>query len=108
MVANAKDIARFYQELFTGNVFEQSSTLDTMITKVSFPEGYAPSSDYRMGIFYFNFNEMDMYSHSGFWSTQATYIPELNASVSIIITQFAKGRLINRLLIETADLLNDH
>lgn len=108
LVANTKDMARLYQELFAGNVFEQSSTLDTMITKVSFPEGYAPSSDYRMGIFYFNFNEMDMYSHSGFWSTQATYIPELNASVSIIITQFAKGRLINRLLIETADLLNDH
>lgn len=108
LVANTKDMARFYQELFAGNVFEQSSTLDTMITKVSFPESYTPSSDYRMGIFYFNFNEMDMYSHSGFWSTQVTYIPELNASVSIIITQFAKGRLINRLLIETADLLGDH
>lgn len=108
LVANTKDMARFYQELFAGNVFEQSSTLDTMITKVSFPENYTPSSDYRMGIFYFNFNEMDMYSHSGFWSTQVTYIPELNASVSIIITQFAKGRLINRLLIETADLLGDH
>ncbi len=108
LVANTKDMARFYQELFAGNVFEQSSTLDTMITKVSFPEDYTPSSDYRMGIFYFNFNEMDMYSHSGFWSTQATYIPELNASVSIVITQFAKGRLTNRLLIETADLLKDY
>lgn len=108
LVANTKDMARFYQELFAGNVFEQSSTLDTMITKVSFPESYTPSNDYRMGIFYFNFNEMDMYSHSGFWSTQATYIPELNASVSIIITQFAKGRLINRLLIETSDLLKDY
>lgn len=108
LVANTKDMARFYQELFAGNVFERSSTLDTMITKVSFPEDYTPSSDYRMGIFYFNFNEMDMYSHSGFWSTQATYIPELNASVSIIITQFAKSRLINRLLIETADLLKDY
>lgn len=108
LVANTKDMARFYQELFAGNVFEQSSTLDTMITKVNFPKDYTPSSDYRMGIFYFNFNEMYMYSHSGFWSTQATYIPELNASVSIIITQFAKGRLINRLLIETAGLLNDY
>jgi D-alanyl-D-alanine carboxypeptidase len=108
LVANTKDMARFYQELFAGNVFEQSSTLDTMITKVNFPKGYTPSSDYRMGIFYFNFNEMDMYSHSGFWSTQATYIPELDASVSIIITQFAKGRLINRLLIETAGLLEDY
>lgn len=108
LVANTKDMARFYQELFAGNVFEQSSTLDTMIIKVSFPESYTPSSDYRMGIFYFNFNEMDMYSHSGFWSTQATYIPELNASVSIIITQFAKGRLINRLLNETAGLLEDY
>jgi D-alanyl-D-alanine carboxypeptidase len=108
LVANTKDMARFYQELFAGNVFEQSSTLDTMITKVSFPEDYTPSNDYRMGIFYFNFNEMDMYSHSGFWSTQAAYIPELNASVSIIITQFAKGRLINRLLNETAGLLEDY
>ncbi len=105
LVANTKDMARFYQELFTGNIFEQSYTLDTMITKVSFPEGYTPSSDYRMGIFYFNFNEMEMYSHSGFWSTQATYIPELNASVSIIITQFAKGRLINKLQIETSELI---
>ncbi|MEP2446095.1 MAG: serine hydrolase domain-containing protein [Balneola sp.] len=108
LVANTKDMARFYQELFAGNVFEQSSTLDTMITKMSFPENYTPSSDYRMGIFYFNFNEMDMYSHSGFWSTQVTYIPELNASVSIIITQFAKGRLINRLLNETSGLLEDY
>jgi len=108
LVANTKDMARFYQELFAGNVFEQSSTLDTMITKVNFPKDYTPSSDYRMGIFYFNFNEMYMYSHSGFWSTQATYIPELNASVSIIITQFAKGRLINRILLETAGLLEDY
>jgi len=108
LVANTKDMATFYQELFEGNVFENPSTLDTMLTKASFSEGYSPSNDYRMGIFYFNFNEMDMFSHSGFWSTQATYIPELNASISIVITQFAKGRQINRLLIETADLLKDY
>lgn len=107
LVANTKDMARFYQELFTGNVFEQPSTLDTMLSKVSFPEGYAPSSDYRMGIFYFNFNDMDMFSHSGFWSTQATYIPELNASVSMVITKFAKGRLMNELSVNALKMIKN-
>lgn len=107
LVANTKDMALFYQELFAGNVFENTSTLDIMLKKVNFPEGYTPSSDYRMGIFYFRFNDVEMFSHSGFWSTQATYIPELNASVSIVITQFGKGRLMNQLLMQTVNMIRE-
>ncbi len=108
LVANSKDMSLFYQELFSGNVFDQASTLDTMLTKVNFPENYTPSNDYRMGIFYFNNNGAEVYSHSGFWGTEVTYIPSLNATVSVITTQFGKGRLMRQLLTETIELLKDY
>lgn len=108
LVANSKDMALFYQELFSGNVFDQPSTLDTMITKINFPEGYTPSNDYRMGIFYFNNNDVAMYSHSGFWGTEVTYIPELNTTVSVVTTQFGKIRAMRGLLTEVIELLKEY
>jgi len=108
LVANTKDMALFYQQLFSGEVFEHPSTLDVMLEKVNFPHGYTSSNDYRMGIFYFIFNDMEMYSHSGFWSTQATYIPELKASVSVIVTQFAKGMLMNKITIKVSEMLKSN
>ncbi|MBO6525390.1 MAG: beta-lactamase family protein [Balneolaceae bacterium] len=107
LVANSKDLALFYQELFSGNVFDESATLDTMLTKISFPESYTPTSDYRMGIFYFNFDEVEVYSHSGFWGTEVTYIPELNATVSVITTQFGKIGVMRQLLRDVIELLQE-
>lgn len=107
LVANSKDMALFYQELFSGKVFNEPSTLDTMLTKVLFPESYTPASDYRMGIFYFNLNGVEVYSHSGFWGTEVSYIPELNATVSVVTTQFGKIGAMRQLLREVIELLQE-
>ncbi len=107
LVANSEDMAMFYQELFAGNVFDESSTLDTMLTKADFPYGYTPSNDYRMGIFYFDLNGVEVYSHSGFWGTEVTYIPELNATVSVVTTQFGKIGVMRQLLRDVIELLEE-
>ncbi|MFV1883350.1 MAG: serine hydrolase domain-containing protein [Balneola sp.] len=108
LVANTKDMALFYQKLFSGSVFEHSATLDTMLTKINFPENYTPSNDYRMGIFFTEVKGTGMYSHSGFWGTEATYIPELNATVSIATTQFGKIRVMRQLLMDVIEVLKEH
>lgn len=107
LVANSKDMALFYQELFSGNVFDESSTLDTMLTNVPFPDNYTPNSDYRMGIFYFHLDEVEVYSHSGFWGTEVTHIPELNATVAIVTTQFGKIGVMRQLLGDVIELLQE-
>ena len=78
LVANPEGMARFYQYLFGGRVFKDSSTLELMLST----EGLPHDSPYRLGVFVKNIGNVEVYEHSGFWGTSVMFAPSLNLVVS--------------------------
>jgi D-alanyl-D-alanine carboxypeptidase len=79
-LSTTSDLAKYFQLLFNRRVFRNESTLDTMLAPVSYRE--KPRMDYRKGMYLIKINEMDVYTHTGFWGTQVVYIPQLNTSIA--------------------------
>ncbi len=85
IACSARDLARFNQDLFTGRVVRDRSTLaaihTTVETQDSLPSGY------QLGVTTFTVRNMPAYGHGGFWGTKAMYLPKLNATVSIAVLE---------------------
>ena len=87
------DLARFYRALFTGGVFADPATLELMLTSI---DGVQPlpgggPADYRMGIWVMDVEGFETYRHTGFFGTLATYVPELDLTVSATVNQNQSG-----------------
>ena len=52
-----------------------------MLTPVKYETPAA--RDYRMGIFRGEVDSLEVFTHTGFWGTQAAYVPELRAALAI-------------------------
>ncbi len=77
----AKDLARFFQLLFNGEIVKDREVLAQMHTKV-ITEGEA--INYCLGLFNLpSFFGTNVYYHGGFWGTDVVYIPSLNTSIAI-------------------------
>lgn len=87
LVTSTRDLGTFWYALFAGSVFDQSATLDTMLT-TPLPEAETP---YRMGIFVREIDGLRAYGHSGFWGTRALYVPELDLVVAAAVTEQTLG-----------------
>jgi D-alanyl-D-alanine carboxypeptidase len=94
LAATVGDMAAFIRALFSGGVYENLSTADTMLTTVegvgARPEGDRaglPPGAYRMGVWVAEVEGFVTYRHSGFWGTIATYVPELDLAVSATVNQ---------------------
>ena len=94
LVSTADDMAVFMRALFTGGVYRDAATADTMLTTV---EGAGQGPDlsgmpmvpgrYRMGVEVRDRNGLSLYMHTGFWGTLAAYLPEPDVAISIAVTQ---------------------
>jgi len=88
------DLARFMRALFTGQVFANQATLDTMLTTI---EGAAAGTGdagpkttpgiYRMGVFVVEEDGLTLYRHTGYWGTVASYAPSLDVALAAVVTQ---------------------
>ncbi|NNU15508.1 beta-lactamase family protein [Parvularcula sp. ZS-1/3] len=78
LIASVEEVALFYASLFKGEVFEDPSTLDLMITAPGHPEG----SPYRIGLFTGEIDGVRIYSHGGFWGTYVSIRPDSGRVVS--------------------------
>jgi len=85
LISTTSDLAAFYQCLFSNKVFLNESTLDTMLYQPEYES--TPSMDYRMGIFRILVNDIEAYTHSGFWGTQVVYIPSMNTTIAVNYSQ---------------------
>lgn len=85
LVANTDDLCAFFQYLFENKVFNNSSTLEKMLSSVNFQE--KQSLDYRMGIWKIEICGMTAYTHTGFWGTQIVYIPKIKTSIAVNYSQ---------------------
>jgi D-alanyl-D-alanine carboxypeptidase len=84
LVSTTGDLARFYEGLFSGKVFDKPSTLKTMtkVSKAGADEGAA------MGIY----DGVDAagercFAHRGFWGTQTVHCPRLDLTFARTINQ---------------------
>jgi D-alanyl-D-alanine carboxypeptidase len=83
LVSTTGDLARFYEALFGGEVFEKPSTLKTM-TKVS----RAGRDDQAgMGIYVVDAAGERCFGHRGFWGTQTIHCPRLDLTFARTINQ---------------------
>ncbi|MEO1659202.1 MAG: serine hydrolase domain-containing protein [Pseudomonadota bacterium] len=78
LVASTEDMVRFYRALFEGKIFNSAETLEMMITAPGHP---FPDS-YRFGLFPTRIDDIDAFSHSGFWGTYAIHVPELGITAA--------------------------
>jgi D-alanyl-D-alanine carboxypeptidase len=94
LVSTADDMATFLRALFTGGVFRDAATADTMLTTV---EGAGQGPDlsgmpmvpgrYRMGIEVREDDGRVLYLHTGFWGTLAAYLPSPDVAIAVAVTQ---------------------
>ena len=96
LVTSMADLGGFWRRLFERGVFENGETLDTMMTS-PLP---AEESSYRMGMGVGDYDGLVGYAHSGFWGTQAVYIPELDLVVAAAVTERAQHLEAVRLVTE--------
>jgi D-alanyl-D-alanine carboxypeptidase len=85
LLSTTADLSHFFSDLFNHKVFRHKSTLDTMLTPVSYSTKQA--LDYRMGIWRIEINGMEAYTHSGFWGTQVVHIPAINTTLAVNYSQ---------------------
>ncbi|MBJ6764396.1 beta-lactamase family protein [Myxococcaceae bacterium JPH2] len=80
LVSTAPDLARWFQALFAGQVFERASTLDTMLRVPATNE----SEGGAMGIFRVpRASGGPCWLHEGFWGAAVMTCPELNLTVAV-------------------------
>ncbi|MEM1357000.1 MAG: serine hydrolase domain-containing protein [Bacteroidota bacterium] len=102
LVATTEDVASFVQALFTGQVFEQPTTLALFLEgPPAFPVSYLAAEDsqfmdYRSGHYSFDLYDKPVLSHSGFWGTYYVFLPELEATIVVNYTANAKQRLLKK------------
>ena len=101
LVSTVGDLARFYRALFTDSVYADPGTAGVMLTTVdgvqALPgasERALPPGAYRMGIWVVEVEGFTTYRHDGFFGTLATYVPELDLTVTATVNQNrARGAL---------------
>jgi D-alanyl-D-alanine carboxypeptidase len=113
LVSTADNMAVFMRALFTGGVYREAATADTMLTTV---EGAGQGPDlsgmpmvpgrYRMGVEVRDRNGLALYMHTGFWGTLAAYLPEPDVAISIAVTQ-QQSRALFRVFSEALEVLEE-
>jgi D-alanyl-D-alanine carboxypeptidase len=94
LVSTVGDLARFYRALFTGSVFADPTTSATMLTTIDGVKALPDADDsalppgaYRMGVWVIELEGLATYRHTGFWGTLATYVPELDLTITATVNQ---------------------
>ena len=88
------DLARFFRALFTGGVFTDPATIDTMLTTVEV-RGVGPDyfgseltvGEYRMGVKVADVAGHTVYSHGGFFGTVGGYVPDLDLAIGATVNR---------------------
>ncbi|MGH1516920.1 serine hydrolase domain-containing protein [Chryseobacterium sp. JK1] len=89
IASNVKEMAQFFQMLFTGKVIKDPKVLQLMYTDV--PPNL--EINYCLGIRKIKSGGMMAYNHGGGLGTDAIYIPEINASISSASVEAGKRNI---------------
>ncbi|HMQ69999.1 MAG TPA: serine hydrolase [Ignavibacteria bacterium] len=92
LASTTKDLGRFTQLFFTGELFANPGTKDLIFTEVKTNDSV--ESNYMLGIGKSSINGLTAFGHTGFWGSYAFYIPELNASIVVVLSNNNRSDLI--------------
>ncbi len=105
------DLAVFTRALFTGGIYHDAGTLETMLSTLEnlqpapgAGERSLPPGAYRMGIWVLEHDGYTLYRHSGFWCTSATYVPELDLVITATANQHEAGAVLDAIVEGAIDL----
>jgi D-alanyl-D-alanine carboxypeptidase len=108
LASTVGDLARFFRGVFTGRVFEDPSTIGTMLTTVAVrragPDYFGSElalGEYRMGVKVTEIAGRTVYSHGGFFGTSAAYVPDLDLAIGATVNRTESGGELS-LLVEGA------
>lgn len=114
IVCTVGDLATFFRAVFTGGVYDDPATVDTMLTTLDgisaaadATERSLPPGAYRMGLWVVDVNGYDTYWHGGFWGTTATYTPELDLAISATVNQRHSRALMEEMVRQVVRLAAD-
>jgi len=93
IAATAEDVAHFSQYLFNGDLFNDAKTINLIYTETKTQDSIP--SDYYMGISKTEHLGMDAYGHGGFWGTVFKYIPEINTTFVVFISERDEWEIYN-------------
>ncbi len=100
-----KDLARFVQNYFNGNIVENDSIQNLIFTEIRTKE--TELYPYYLGLSQDNYHGMNAYGHGGFWSTVMMYFPKINASIAVCILERDKRILRRNVLDKVSKILLD-
>jgi D-alanyl-D-alanine carboxypeptidase len=83
LVSTAADLATFYKALFTDKVFDEHSTLATMLQE---PDARG-ARGFGMGMFRTTIAGEECWGHSGFWGSDVEYCPDAALTIVRAINQ---------------------
>ncbi len=99
LAASARDVALFYQLLFSNKVFKKAETIKILLEKAPLPEDYVykhlknnqnslanPNTDYRFGFKVIDIFGKEAYTHGGILGSRVIYIPESDVAVAMNCT----------------------
>lgn len=81
LVSTTRELSRFIQALFKGDLFQKDTTLNLMLG----------DSDYGYGIGRFVFNGTTFYGHTGFWGSGLFYDPVSGTTLCLSLNQANTG-----------------
>ncbi len=102
LMSTIGDLNIFMNALFNNKIFEDSATLELMLSKPNYDANYDTFSDrrykdYRQGLWKVTINNQDVFMHSGLWGTHILHQLDSNTTVVVNFTNGGSDRLIKKL-----------
>ncbi|PJJ62797.1 serine hydrolase domain-containing protein [Chryseobacterium geocarposphaerae] len=104
IVTNVKEMAVFFQKLFSGRIIKNRNVLAQMTTDV--PPNL--EINYCLGIRKIKYAGLLGYNHGGGLGTDAVYIPQLNASIAVVALEAGHRPVAVEISKKIAGLLNSN
>lgn len=98
LASTVGDLAAFFRAVFSGGIFEDPSTVDTMLSTLEVeragPDYFGSKlsvGEYRMGVTVTEMGGYTVYRHGGFYGTMAAYVPELDLAIGATVNRTESG-----------------
>ncbi len=114
LAATARDVAVFYQLLFSNQVFKNPATIKLLLEKPPLPEAYVykhlknnrnslanPNTDYRFGFKVIDIFGTKAYTHGGILGSSVIYVPEYDVAVAMNCTNKSAEFVLKRVLMRS-------
>ena len=116
LAATARDLAVFYQLLFSNKVFKKPETLKLFLEKAPLPDGYVyknlkngrnsltnQNTDYRFGFKVIDIFGTEAYTHGGILGSRVIYVPEHDVAVAMNCTNKSAEFILKRVVLRAIE-----